>query len=908
VRCIQAILYWCYDSELYSTVQSTRSWAYGGSEHVTLRFTIPPLLRKIVGLRLIIQPYPIGASIKALHYFGAGKATKWYEEDVQIKSFAEANSRISSYAEPAYAESQDVCAVIQAKQSILDTLSKGGTIDLVLSLAFQNQSNHDTKDNNEFLPALGISQTNENTKHTPAVAKELQELHNEVKVMDATIRELYRSKTWQSTHWCRDLMAAFRKSILWSILVFFEKKFRQIIHKPLKSPVYLSGSQPVDIIIPVYDGIDYAKVCLDSVLSSTYTVDHEIIVVDDASPDPKVTSWLDKLAGSKHITLLRNQTNLGFTGAINRGMSLHPDRDIVLLNSDTAVYNNWLDRLQRAAYTKDMIGTVTPFTNNGSICSYPRTGQECDLPFGFEPQALDNLFSGMNNRNLVEIPTAVGFCMYIKRECINNVGEFDANTFPGYGEENDFCMRASKLGWLHVLATDTFVFHKGSASYSGSSKRKKRTAYDALEKVHPEYQSIVNEFARIDPIQHFRQNIDLERLKTGKKPIVLMILHGLAGGTEKHVFELAKYFNEQIDFLSLRIIGEHAEIRWMNEGEGFFRQFEMPSAYSSLKELLKSLPIQRIHIHHFLGLESYIEKLVSDLDLPFDFTAHDYYTVCPRGWLCDHRQHYCGEPDADRCNACIALLAEPKMTSIQNWRKNHAWIIDKAQRVFIPSNDCLTRLSKYLPARDYILAKHLDNTFDDNLQPQPINILPTEPLRIAVLGLLNAEKGADILDECAHDACDRKLPLEFHFMGAAHRSLSSRPQSSLIMYGRYVDSELQDLLKQVRPHLVWFPAQCPETYSYTLSACLEAGLPVVAPDLGAFPERLAGRNWSWIVPWQQEACKRNDFFLKIMNEHFLLGVAPSPPAGEAFSGNFSYQRDYLKPIMANYAAAELQPA
>ncbi len=48
-------------------------------------------------------------------------------------------------------------------------------------------------------------------------------------------------------------------------------------------------------------------------------------------------------------------------------------------------------------------------------------------------------------------------------------------------------------------------------------------------------------------------------------------------------------------------------------------------------------------------------------------------------------------------------------------------------------------------------------------------------------------------------------------------------------------------------HLAWFPAQWPETYSYTLSACLRARLPVVAPDIGAFGERMRGREWTWIM-------------------------------------------------------------
>ena len=56
--------------------------------------------------------------------------------------------------------------------------------------------------------------------------------------------------------------------------------------------------------------------------------------------------------------------------------------------------------------------------------------------------------------------------MYIRRKALDEVGPFDAERFTfGYGEENDFCLRATALGWRHRLACDTFVYHKGSVSF-----------------------------------------------------------------------------------------------------------------------------------------------------------------------------------------------------------------------------------------------------------------------------------------------------------------------------------------------------------------------------------------------------------------------------------------------------------
>ena len=103
----------------------------------------------------------------------------------------------------------------------------------------------------------------------------------------------------------------------------------------------------IDVIIPIYKGLAQTRRCIDSVLGSAQAAAFEIVAVDDASPDPDIVRYLDELAGRGRITLLRNESNLGFVRSVNRGMALHADRDVVLLNSDTEVANDWLDRLDR---------------------------------------------------------------------------------------------------------------------------------------------------------------------------------------------------------------------------------------------------------------------------------------------------------------------------------------------------------------------------------------------------------------------------------------------------------------------------------------------------------------------------------------------------------------------------------
>ena len=132
-----------------------------------------------------------------------------------------------------------------------------------------------------------------------------------------------------------------------------------------------TGAAVVDVIVPVYKGLDETRRCLDSVLAFPQRTAREIVVVDDCSPEPELAGWLRELAETGAITLLENPANTGFVNAVNRSMILHPDRDVVLLNSDTEVHGDWLDRLRRHAYSDPQVGTVTPFTNNGTICGYP---------------------------------------------------------------------------------------------------------------------------------------------------------------------------------------------------------------------------------------------------------------------------------------------------------------------------------------------------------------------------------------------------------------------------------------------------------------------------------------------------------------------------------------------------------
>ncbi len=271
--------------------------------------------------------------------------------------------------------------------------------------------------------------------------------------------------------------------------------------------------RPVTVIVPVYRNLEATRNCLESVLSSTLPEQAGIIVIDDNSPEEAVSAYCRTVSERSNIELVINRENLGFVGTANKGFTLDNDADIILLNSDTIVSNDWVQRLRACAYRQDNIGTVTPFTNNGTICSYPVFPISNSLPGQWSPGELDRAFQAGNSGLYCEIPTAIGFCMYIKRSCLDETGPFDEQSFGhGYGEECDFSLRASARGWKHALAADVFVFHEGAASFSDESNDRKKLADKILSELHPEYHELVSSFIERDPLYPYRRNVDAIRL------------------------------------------------------------------------------------------------------------------------------------------------------------------------------------------------------------------------------------------------------------------------------------------------------------------------------------------------------------------------------------------------------------
>lgn len=311
----------------------------------------------------------------------------------------------------------------------------------------------------------------------------------------------------------------------------------------LKEDWKVSREPPVvDVLVPVYRGFTETMRCLYNVLAYRQKTPFRLVVVDDCSPDFELKAAIEQLCAQGFLDLHQTDENLGFVGACNIGLALHSDRDVVLLNSDAEVYNDWLDRLCIAAYRNPKTATVTPFSNNATICSYPYFIRDNIETLEIDDAQLDLLAKSINANGEVEVPTGVGFCMYVRRACLDEIGFLDRENFgKGYGEENDLCMRAIAAGWRNIIATDAFVRHYGATSFGAAKTERIKAAIKVIEHLHPTYSDLVDEFVKKDPVRPFRENLDKARILRGSKDrAVLFVVHRWNRKTDNFVQGIIK--------------------------------------------------------------------------------------------------------------------------------------------------------------------------------------------------------------------------------------------------------------------------------------------------------------------------------------------------------------------------------
>jgi hypothetical protein len=410
------------------------------------------------------------------------------------------------------------------------------------------------------------------------------------------------------------------------------------------------------------------------------------------------------------LVLLENNENLGFVKTVNIGIG-YSRNDIILLKSDTIVTYDWANKLKKCAYSEDKIGTVTPFTNNGTICSIPKFCEPNQIPDGFTVDYFAEFVNHVSLRKYPELPTAVGFCMYIKRALIDEIGYFDEERFgKGYGEENDFCMRANKHGYKNILCDDTFIFHREGASFSDKKETLVKQNTKILSEIHPEYFPTVSQFCQTNPLAQLQNNIIL-RMPTydigSTKRKILFILHHLGGGVERHVMDLIESLNRHYVFFTMKVIGRQMILTEFNNKNQLNYVFLLPRALNSfelnnngykksLEKIIDAFRIDIIHIHHLMGHTFDVFDIAKERGIPILFTVHDYYMICPRIYLLDEKESYCHEVNnINKCSICLHDTLDLPFNFINQWRDHFRKAIENSIQIIAPNRSVFEIINKY---------------------------------------------------------------------------------------------------------------------------------------------------------------------------------------------------------------------
>lgn len=265
------------------------------------------------------------------------------------------------------------------------------------------------------------------------------------------------------------------------------------------------------IILLTYNNLDDTALCVESIRSNTPADSYELIVVDNHSTDG-TPDWIQE---QTDIRFIRNESNRGFPAGCNQGIQTAQEgNDILLLNNDTMVMPNWLQNLQRCLYSREDVGAVGPVTN---CCS---NDQQIQIDRSKESSLLS--FARKFNRakpNYERKIKLVGFCLLIRRTVVQKIGLLDERFYPGNYEDDDYSFRIQRAGYQLLLSKNTFIYHKGSASF-GKDPKAYQTALEVNAKKFEGkwgFNATYSTFVRYDILSFMqpKQNSPLRVLEVG---------------------------------------------------------------------------------------------------------------------------------------------------------------------------------------------------------------------------------------------------------------------------------------------------------------------------------------------------------------------------------------------------------
>ncbi len=481
------------------------------------------------------------------------------------------------------------------------------------------------------------------------------------------------------------------------------------------------------------------------------------------------------------------------------------------------------------------------------------------------------------------VPTGNGFCMYLTAAARAAVGKFDEVSFPdGYGEENDFCMRAAAAGLLNLIDDATYVFHSRSASFGSRKEEILKSSRATLDRLHPDYTQRVLAWSQNDSLDAVRVEMEellgsgmagrvIDVLPNESRASLLYVLHDGTGGTRFTSADLCQAVSQRYrTYVLLAALTHWTLCEYAETGicpvrrYAFSRpwQVDRPLAAEQLevlREVCAEYGMKLAHVRHLLGSGPELLKVLHELKVPIVFSFHDFYTVCPTIQLLDEKRAYCA-------GICTSGAGDCPLPS--NWfRPPLPWLkhryVHEHQRVMADAlilcdawitTSAATRgvITAHFPALDnerFTIIEHGRDLERLELARAPV---AGEPIRAVFFGDLTPAKGLQLIIDLIAENQRAGQPVELHLLG--RKVGNFEPEEHGIRYhGPYDRGELAERLQAIGASVSLIPSPWPETYCHVLTESWAMGIPVLASDIGTLRERILKNGGGWLLPLDDAA-------------------------------------------------------
>lgn len=616
---------------------------------------------------------------------------------------------------------------------------------------------------------------------------------------------------------------------------------------------YKGIDEVVDIIVPIYNGYDYLVKLFPTLLRTSMKT--RIILVDDKSPDARVHE-IEKEFAAEHdnVIILENPENYGFVKSVNNALS-QTTNHVALVNTDTELPSGWLERLMRPIFVEENVGSTTPYTNSGTIFSFPDFCYNNEIYRGLSVEEIDDVFKRIRPR-YTQAPTGVGFCMGMNRNAIAEIGTLDYETFSkGFGEENDWCQRAEKAGYRNVHVENLFVYHKHGGSFSSEEKAALLEHNVAIvNKRYPNYSFDVSRYIAKDANKDIRQVAQmLLDMKMKGHNSILTFDHNLGGGATEYLNgKIKKHIESGDAFTVIRYNLSSNDYMFIFESHGFKKQY----VFRDITELQKLGMYFSFDVIYINELVTYpvltqvfeeIVKFAKSQGAKLVMLMHDYFAICPSINLLNEDGIYCDFPAKKECDFCFKLKHLDSVfqcADVKEWQSRWKTFLDECDEIRCFSEDTKKRMTAvYGDSPAYTLVPHsVDYLFPINMEYKR-----TSTINIGLIGTMTLHKGREVVKDMLKEIEAEKLDVNIVLIGAEQETVLGN-MKHFRQTGRYRAEELPQLIYENDIDMFLIPSVWPETFSYTSEELMQMGLPVACFDIGAPAERIGRYDKGLIIP------------------------------------------------------------